>query len=236
MAGRRVAVVFAVVAVGAIGAGGGAVAGVMTRAEPVIQGVATPVAAPTTVSTPPPPLMVSADPPIPVALEKPRRWRSIHAPILTKGQETLRVDVPYEWTESLRIRVNPPEGRFRLYRDYRDYDLRVQAKPEMTSPARTRDERADQLQHNGTTGLRVISKDSGSVESRIDGTTRRYEELFYSYVDVNQHRRFVRLRWTDGLELAVTGRARDIEALAVVLDRATRTAELVPGTKTDKPS
>lgn len=228
--------VVAVVAVGAIGAGGGAVAGLMTRAEPVIRGVATPVAAPTTVSTSTPPPVVIDDAAIPVALEKPRRWRSIQAPILTKGQETLRVDVPNGWTESLRTRITPPEGRFRLYRDFRDYDLRVKAMPDMTSVARTRDERADQLQHNGTTGLRVISKDSGSVESRIDGTTRRYEELFYSYVDVNHHRRFVRLRWTDGLELAVTGRARDIEALAVVLDRATRTAELVPGTKTDKPS
>jgi hypothetical protein len=37
------------------------------------------------------------------------------------------------------------------------------------------------------------------------------------------------------MELAVTGRARDADALRVVLQRATETADLVP-TESDKPS
>lgn len=182
----------------------------------------------------PPVLVVNKDPAIPAAFEKPSRWRSVTAPIMVKGQDTVRVDVPREWTEKLRTRISPPEGRFRLFREY---DLRVLSRPDMTSTARTRDARADQLRHNGTAGLQVISQDSGSVKSRIDDTIRRYEELFYSYVDVSDHnhRKFVRLRWLDGLELAVTGRERDVDALLTVLDRAAASAELVPGEDVRKP-
>jgi hypothetical protein len=106
----------------------------------------------------------------------------------------------------------------------------------MTSIAQAGDAREAELRRNGTPGLANISRDSGRVKSRVDGTTRRYEELAYSYVDVTDHyRKWVRIRWVDGIELAVTGRARDVEALKVVLERATETAHLEP-TESDKPS
>ena len=238
MARSTVTIAVAVVAVGVIGAGGGAAAGLMTRAEPVTRGAAVPMSPPPSTPKPSTPqLTVNSDPtapPAPPAFEEPRRWKSRELPRGSADQDTIRVDVPRDWTDLVYIRAEPVEGRFRLVREYY---LRVLARPDMTSLAQARDARAAELKRNNTPGLHLISTDSGVAESRIDGTTRRYEELFYSFVDITDHnyRRFVRLRWVEGLELAVTGRGRDIEALASVLDRATQTIELVAGDEADKP-
>lgn len=234
MAGRSVARVAAVLAIGAIGAGGGAIAAVLTREQPVPIGAAGPVSPVPSAATSTPRPVVTADPAFPPAMTKPERWRSRELPRGVTGQTTIRAEVPEDWKDIIFTGANPVDGRFRMVRDYY---LRVRSRPDMTSLAQARADREAELRRNATAELNVISTDSGSVESRIDGTTRRYEELFYSFVDITDHnyRRFVRIRWVDGIELAATGRARDIEGLAAVLDRATRTVELVPGTKTDKP-
>lgn len=230
MGGRTAALVGAVVGVAAIGALGGASAGLLTQKEPLASGTPAPLSAVPPEVGSSPALTVREDPEYPPAYEEPHRWDWAE---VRGTPNTLQVQVPRDWTDHIRLPGENNEGRFRLVREY---NLRVGARPDMTSIAQAGDDREAELRRNGTPGLANVSRGSGRVQSRVDGTTRRYEELAYSYVDANDHyRKWVRIRWVDGMELAVTGRARDVEALEVVLERATETAHLEP-TDSDKPS
>jgi hypothetical protein len=227
--GRTAALVGAVVGVAAIGALGGAGVGLLTQKEPLAAGTPAPLSAVPPQVHSSPTLSVRPDPAYPPAFEKPRRWIWGEVPGTPK---TLRVQIPRDWTDRILL-PGENEGRFRLVREY---NLRVVVRPDMTSIAQAGKDRETELRRNGTPGLANVTRDRGSVASRLDGTTRWYEELAYSYVDVTDHyRKWVRIRWVDRMELAVTGRARDADALRVVLQRATETADLVP-TESDKPS
>ncbi len=230
MGGRTAALVGAVVGVAAVGALGGGGAGLLTQKQPLSAGTPAPLSAipPQVISTPA--LSVREDPAYPPAFEEPSKWDWAEVP---GTPNTLKVQIPLDWTDHIRLPGENNEGRFR---QVREYNLRVAARPEMTSIAQAGKYREAQLRRNGTPGLANVTSDSGSVKSHVDGTTRWYEELAYSYVDVTDHyRKWVRIRWVDGMELAVTGRTRDVDALRVVLERATETAHLVR-TESDKPS
>jgi hypothetical protein len=227
--GRTAALVGAVVSVAALGALSGAGAGLLTQKEPHAAGTPAPLSAiPPQVSSPPS-LSVRSDPAYPPAFEKPAKWNWVEVP---GTPNTLRVQIPRAWTDHILLAGGENQARFRIVREY---NLRVAARPDMTSIAEAGKEREAELRRNGTPGLANVSRASGTVTSKVDDTTRWYEELAYSYVDTDHYRKWVRIRWVDGMELAVTGRFRDVEALKVVLKRATETANLQQ-TESDKPS
>jgi hypothetical protein len=230
MAVRTAALVGAVTGVAAIGALSGIGAGRLTEPAPAVIG------SPAPLSSIPPPVKPSRhlppipDPSFPPAFDtKPTRytWGEVAGP-----EKTLRVQIPKAWTDHIRL-PGENEGRFR---EVREYNLRVIARPDVTSPAQARKDREAELHRNETADLKILSRESGTVTSRLDGTTRRYEELVYTFTDVQDRRKkLVLLRWVDRIELAAAGRMRDRTGLRAVLQRATETAELVP-TESDKPN
>jgi hypothetical protein len=144
--------------------------------------------------------------PDPLAAKQRFRARSFEARIAPP--RTLYLDVPREWTED------------------NTYWLRVESVPDAPPDKQARDDLRGELQRNGTRDLKVLDSDSGTVQSRIDGTQRRYEELDYTFTDQNRRQLLVLTRWVDGIEISVIGRVKDEAGLRTVLERATQTARI----------